>query len=250
MIVDCHTHWSHNVGEPGDPTRFIAVMKSHNVTHAAIFPVLGLCDDTQIKADHDDIAVVCQKSGGMMLPFCTAAMWNTQYAIDEVNRCLGRLGFRGIKLHPWLQGFSLNMDVMDLICELAESFDVPIFFHDGTPPFSLPSQVGMLARRHPRVKLVLGHCGLFDMWREAITVLNTEPNLYGCICGPYPAAIKEIINNGPTDRLVWGSDYGFSAADVYDYRLDMFERIGIESGRRTMIFEDNARRLLRCKSLC
>jgi predicted TIM-barrel fold metal-dependent hydrolase len=243
MIIDCHTHWSHVVADPYDPAKFISVLKKNGIGHAAVFPVAGLCDDTQMRRDHDEIAAVCGKSDGIMIPFCTAPLWNRDEALSEVHRCL-EMHFGGIKIHPWLQGASVQCETMDLLCELAEEFGVPVFFHDGTPPFSLPSQIGLLARRHPEVKIVLGHCGLFDMWREAITVLNTEPNVYGCVCGPYPAAIKEILNHCPVAKLVWGSDFGFGPTDLYGYRLGMMNNIGIEDGTPARILGENAVKLL------
>ena len=56
---------------------------------------------------------------------------------------------RGVKLHPWLQGFSAHEPGLDPLCEVAAAAGVPILFHDGTPPFSTPLQLASLARRHP-----------------------------------------------------------------------------------------------------
>lgn len=57
-----------------------------------------------------------------------------------------------------------------MIAELAAEPDVPILFHDGAPPFSLPSQIGLLAQRHlwARLMLVQRHSTTFGYRRLSL----------------------------------------------------------------------------------
>jgi predicted TIM-barrel fold metal-dependent hydrolase len=178
-----------------------------------------------------------------MIPFCTVNSWFPDEATAEFERCLA-MGFRGIKCHPWLQGQPVNSRGMDLICEIAAQHDVPLLFHDGTPPYSLPSQIALLARRHPKTRIVLGHSGLLDHWREAIEALNYADNVWGCLCGPHAAGLREIVRRCDTSRLVWGSDAGFNFYDAIGYRLQLMNVLGIDERIRHAILSDNAIRLL------
>jgi len=246
MIFDCHTHWgdcyTHRDGL--DPRNWLSVLDRHGVDRAFVLPFAGLIHGGRIAQNNDEIAAVCRASGGRMIPFCTANTWYEADAVGELRRCFEQLGFVGIKFHPWLQGAPITSTIMDQVCEIAETHHAPILFHDGTPPFSLPSQVAALARRHPRVRMILGHCGLLEHWREAIATLNANPNVWGCLCSPHLAAIRQILQRCDRQRLLWGSDYGFTFQDLIDYRLKMMNLAGMDERTRRMVFDENPQRLL------
>ena len=245
MIVDCHTHWAPRYYDQADrdPARWFAVLKKHGVTHAVVLPLVGLSDDTVLRQDNDDVASVCGASNGRMIPLCTVNPWSGEEAVQELRRCLEERHVRGIKFHPWLQGISPGTEEMGRLCEMAADFGVPVFFHDGTPCFSLPSQIALLARRHPRTRFILGHCGLLEHWREAIAALHHAENLWGCLCSPHWAALREILRRCDRDRLVWGSDHGFSSADVVGYRQGLVDLMDLSDDDREAIFSRNPARL-------
>lgn len=247
MIVDCHAHWAQCFKDRDglDPAGWLAVPAMYGVTHAVMLPFTGLLHAGLISMDNSDIAAVAKASKGAILPFCTLNTWFREETIKELTRCLTQLGCRGIKFHPWVQGQSVSTAVMDEVCEMAAHHDVPILFHDGTPPFSLPSQMALLAKRHPRTTIILGHCGMLEHWREAIAALNSTENLWGCLCSPHPAAIRELLQKCDVSRLTWGSDYGFSFTDMVGYRMDMLTAAGATDETRHRLFAENPKRLLR-----
>src|SRR4051812_29441923 len=108
MMFDCHTHWGNCFQDRDglDPTRWLAEFDQHAITHAIVLPFVGLLDAGRIRAENDDNAKVCASSNGRMIPFCTVNTWFENEALAELERCLGALGHRGIKFHPWLQGQS------------------------------------------------------------------------------------------------------------------------------------------------
>ena len=247
MIFDCHTHWGACFQERDglDPTRWLSAFDEHGISHAIVLPFASLLDAGRIQSENDVNARVCTASGGRMIPFCTVNTWLEKASLAELERCLGGLGYRGVKFHPWLQGQTIGAAAMDEVCEMAAHHDVPILFHDGTPPFSLPSQMALLARRHPRTQIILGHCGLLEHWREAVAALNVANNLWGCLCGPHVAGVREILRRCDTGRLLWGSDFGFTFLDVIGYRLHVMDVLGLEDSLRHAIFTNNPRRLLK-----
>jgi len=246
MIVDCHTHWGAEWQERDglEPMRWLREFDRHGVTHAIVLPHLGLIDAGNIPSDNDAVATVCAKSKGRMLPFCTVNIWQPETALSELSRCLEQLNFRGIKFHPWLQGCSVSDPVMDQVADVAGTAGVPVFFHDGTPPFSLPSQIALLAKRHPKTQIVLGHTGLFEHWRESIAAIQSTPNVWGCMCSPHLAALKAILQGSDLSRLIWGSDQGWALNDFIDYRLSLMDCLGLTDQQHQAIFSENPRRLL------
>jgi uncharacterized protein len=245
VIVDSHTHWSDCFQDRDglDPTRWLAVESQHGVTHAVVLPFPGLCDDTRLRQEHDDIAKLCAASGGRMVPICSVNPFNKETAIAEFRRCVETLGMKGLKIHPWLQGAAPNSEAMDELCEMAAQWRLPVIFHDGTPCYSLPSQIALLARRHPATTVVLGHCGLFEHWREAIAAINGVENLWGCLCGPNPNAMGEIVRRCDRQRLLWGSDFGFTLTDVVGYRLEILKWISLTDRDYERIVAENPQRI-------
>lgn len=249
MIFDCHTHWIDDFDTSGrqDPSLWLRMIDPYGITHAIVLPTAGLFSDERVVSDNDTVAAVCAKSGGRMIPFCTVNTMNPKPAMAELDRCLGKLGFRGVKFHPWVQGRSVNLPVMDEIAERSGAAGVPVLFHDGTPPFSLPSQIALLAKRHPRTQMVLGHSGLLEHYREAVAAAQSTPNLWACLCSPHVAGLRTLIRECPTDRLLWGSDFGYRVLDLLSYRFRMMDVLGLTEAQRQAIFEGNPKRLLGMK---
>ena len=150
---------------------------------------------------------------------------------------------KGLKFHPWVQGFSTADAQFGEICGLAGELGAPVFFHDGTPCYSLPEQIGGLARRFPRTRFVLGHTGLLWSWRSAIEAAKL-PNVWLCLCGPHMRAIELVCRQVDGDRIVWGTDFGPSFADPVTYRLALIRRAKIGDALRERILGVNPWRLL------
>jgi uncharacterized protein len=245
MIFDAHTHWgpSYKIRDGLDPSQWLAGEMRYGVTHAVVAPLVGLHDDTLIPQENDDLAAVCAASGGRMIPFCTVNPYRKDAAVAEFRRCVEKLNMRGLKLHPWVQGTALYGDSIDDLCEMAAHWQIPLLFHDGTPSYSLPSQMALLARRHPRTAMILGHCGLYEHWREAICAMRYADNLWGCLCGPYPAALQELVRRCDRQRLLWGTDYGASGVDVVGHFLELFKLLRLSDADFEQIVEHNPRRL-------
>ncbi|MCC6126487.1 MAG: amidohydrolase [Pirellulales bacterium] len=247
MIFDAHAHWISGT-QPGGVDNleyWLSTWELQGITHGLVMPLQALYDDACIRRENDEIAAACARSRGRMIPFCTVNPAQGEQALAEFSRCLNELGCRGLKLHPWLQGISLASRGVDELSELAGESGAPVLVHDGTPCFSLPSQAALLARRHPKTNFILGHCGLFEHWREAIDAMRHAENLWGCLCAPHLAALREIVARADIDRLLWGSDYGFGGADHIAYRRELFDALDLDADRREAIFARNPSRLFR-----
>lgn len=248
MLIDCHTHWGICWADRDghDPSRWLETLDRHDVTHAVVLSHRGLVLESEAARDHDDIAAACARSGGRMIQFASVHTGQGAAAVAEAERMIDKHGARGLKFHPWIQGQSVSQPTMDALAELAAARDVPLYFHDGTPAYSMPSQMAGIARRHPRTKVVLGHCGLLELWREALDALRL-PNVWGCLCGPHTEAIRQFLNRADRSRLMWGSDFGFGWADPIDYRLGMFKAMKIDDATWQAIMADNPARLLKLR---
>jgi predicted TIM-barrel fold metal-dependent hydrolase len=226
VIVDFHVHRPSTRGMWGlaeyAPEDYLALMDAMGVDASVILPLDGLVHDA--RSGNDEVAEWCAAAPERLLPFCTVAP-REHGAADELRRCVEALGMRGLKLHPWLQGFHPLEPFMEPVCREAARLGVPILIHDGTPPYSTPLQIARLAARHPDVRFVLGHGGLYDLWPEAIAAVRRHPNVYACMTSLHPLAMRALVHDLPPERLLFGTDAGLAASGAHGYALERWEEL-------------------------
>jgi len=246
MIIDCHTHWGSvwEARDGGDAQAWLAVLDSHRVDKAILFGDRSLVRSDLCQKENDIIARLADKHPERLVAMGTSWPQMKERGVTEARRCFESLNMKGIKFHPWLQGFSTADPYLDEICELAGELGKPIFFHDGTPCYSLSEQIAGLARRHRRTRFVLAHTGLVWNWRAAMSAMRL-PNVWGCLCGPHLRAIELICAHCDPSRIIWGSDFGFGLSDAIEYRLNLFLAASVKSELRERVLDANPLRLLR-----
>jgi len=241
-VIDFHVHQP--AGAAYDALAYVAVMDELGVDVSVVFTYEGLLRPSA--AANDSVAAWVAAAPQRLVAFATVDPRDPG-AGAEIERCVGGLGMRGVKLHPWLQGFSAHDPGLGPVCETAGRLGVPVLFHDGTPPFSTPLQLATLARRHPETAIVLGHGGLHDLWREAIEAVLTTANVHLCMCGTPGYAMRAIVARCPLDRLLFGTDAGLRPEPRQRYavlRVRQLGELGLDDTQRTAILETNPRRLL------
>ncbi|MGS2617948.1 amidohydrolase family protein [Micromonospora sp. LZ34] len=254
-MIDFHTHtpaWRTATwlgGTPFGADDFVAFMDTIGMEQAVVLSHDGLFDPQP--ETNDELAAFVRQHPDRLHGFGTVPV-RARDAAAEVDRMMTDLGLRGLKLHPWLQGFSMHERSLDPICEALTAHGGILLSHDGTPPYSTPAQIAALARRHPTLPVVLGHGGLHDCWREALALTRETANLYLCICGTPPYAARQILADAPADKVLFGTDAGLSDRKSQDYAVARVVEIdgwGITDSQRRAMLVDNPRRLLAGASL-
>jgi len=244
VIIDCHTHWglAWTARDGEDPSRWLRVLDRHGIDQAALMGHANLVRVDHCAADNDRLARLAARAPKRLLPVVTAWPQAGAEGVAEVRRGIDKLGARGLKLHPWLQGFSTADRYLQQMCGLAGEAGLPVVFHDGTPCYALPEQIAGLARRLPGTRFVLGHAGILWFWRSALEAARL-PNVWLCLCGPHMRAMEILCRQADAERIVWGTDFGFGLSDSIDYRLTAFRQARIEDKLRERILGENASRL-------
>lgn len=249
-MIDFHTHtptWRTSTwlgGAPFGVPEFLTFMDGAGIERAVVLSHDGLFDPS--KEANDELAAFVGAAPERLVGFGSVAL-RRPGAADETVRMLTELGLSGMKVHPWLHGISMHEPVFDEVCEALVAHGGILLSHDGTPPYSTPAQIAALARRHPRLPVVLGHGGLHDLWREALAVTQETGNLYLCLCGTPPYAARRILADAPAERVLFGTDAGLSDKASQDYAVARVAEIdgwGITPAQRQALLIDNPRRLL------
>jgi predicted TIM-barrel fold metal-dependent hydrolase len=119
-----------------------------------------------------------------------------------------------------------------------------MLFHDGTPPYTTPLQIALLAERYPELTVILGHSGLLDLWPEALAAASRNENVWLCLCGPPTAALQKLVDAVPHERIVFGSDIGFGRDYQARHRIEQVRALDLSGESRDAILGGNAVRLL------
>ena len=238
MSIDAHTHVGRcEKGETeAQARRFIERLDEESVDAAVVLPLHGLSSNcTDHRADNEFIYEFCRYDPERMFPAFSVNPLFGKKALEEIERCRNERGLRLLKLHPWLQGFSVSSDEVNAVAELCEHLQVSIVFHDGTPPYSTPLQIARLCRDFPALTVVSGHAGLNDLWRDAVAAARRYPNYCLCLCGLPLGPMQEIVNEVDPNQICVGSDMIDLAEDLIWYRWNTWRRIEVSEQSRDTI---------------
>jgi predicted TIM-barrel fold metal-dependent hydrolase len=149
-------------------------------------------------------------------PWLVPLVW-VKPATDSVSEVASMLdaGFRGLKFHPTIDGYNADMRAMDGFLELARSRRLPVQIHSATDDPSLPSRIIDLARRFPRVPVVMVHTELGALSKTAVLAQIREvPNIYAETSWTNPESILEAMATLDSSRTLFGSD---ATVDGYEH---------------------------------
>jgi predicted TIM-barrel fold metal-dependent hydrolase len=245
-IIDFHTHLDDRWFQTPllSEQAFMEGLDRCGIHAACVFTLMGFYEDC--RRANDVLLERASKYPDRLFPFITVDPKLGLPAIDELERCLAKGVFRGVKFHPWVQAFAPSMvkPVMVEILRRAAKADLPVLFHDGTAPYSTTFQIAACARWVPEAKIVLGHAGLADYTVAAGDLTRDIPNLYACVCGPRPADIRHIVDVAGPDKVMFGSDFGLSDWMIIADRLDSVRHAGLSDDELEMVLWRNSARLL------
>jgi predicted TIM-barrel fold metal-dependent hydrolase len=140
---------------------------------------------------NDHLAAAVKSHPSRFAAFATVALQEPEKAAAEFERCVQKLGFKGLMINGTINGQFLDHPRFTPVFEAAQSLDVPIYLHPAPPPAAvmdayftgLPGQLGFflstagwgwhtetgmhclrlmitgLFDRFPKLKIIIGHMG-------------------------------------------------------------------------------------------
>ena len=234
---------------PYEPGAFLDYMDVAGIDVSVMLNYQGLLDGSP--DSNDFVAEFISTDPARLIGFGTVNP-RLSGAVAETRRMIRDLGLVGMKVHPWVQGISMMEPEMDRVCDVLEEEGAILLSHDGTPPYSMATQLAALARRHPGLPVVLGHGGLLDFWREAIVAAQETPNVYVCVASVNPFAGRMVVERAPKDKVLFGTDSGLAPDGTQNYALARVRELagwGISADDIERITVTNPLRLLRQKGI-
>ncbi len=170
-------------------------------------------------------------------------------AADNIRR-IRDAGFRGIKLHPYYQDFTIDEPDMWHIYETIRECGLAVLCHTG---FDMayprdrraePRRIMNVIRRFPGLCFISTHCGAWCDWDEVRRHLLGQPvwmeTAYSLECMDAGSA-RELLLGHPAEYLLFGTDSPW--ADQAQ-AVALVRRLGLGAEREAMLLGGNAARLL------
>lgn len=167
MILDFHCHigkarYSYKPKE-FTPEQLLQRMDQTNVDMACCFSFF------EPEMIDNEFVANCGKRFDRLISF---AFVNPQLAksADELEKLARDRRVRGIKLHPYIHGYlAHNTFLLDPIYEVAQKYNLAILCHTfSESPNNMPSAIGYMAGRFPKVNIVMAHGGFMWARQEAV----------------------------------------------------------------------------------
>jgi predicted TIM-barrel fold metal-dependent hydrolase len=172
-------------------------------------------------------------------------------AVREVRRCIRDLGFKAIRILPWLWEVPPTdrrfYPVYAACCELGVPFCTQI---GHTGPL-MPSEVGrpiyldQVALDFPELVIVGGHIG-YPWTDEAIAVATKHENVHidtsAYTVKRYPPAVVEFMRAHGRGKVLFGTNYPMILPAK---ALEGFDAVPLDDEARALFLGGNARRVFK-----
>ena len=157
------------------------------------------------------------------IPFITIN--GVETALSDLRGGIKR-GAKGVKFHPAITKIAVDEPGLEEFYALAEEMRMPVLIHTGPHGWFLskyqPILVDEVARRHPKLPIIIEHLGGAGLVRETYAVMQNSANTYGglasCLTGDsgwhIPAAeIGILVDKFGADRFIFGADFPWNSPE-------------------------------------
>ncbi len=222
MIVDAHTHLGQDTVFEEDFTleRLLKGMETGKVDASIVQP--GTTFDLKtVREQHNVIAELSKKMPNRIFGMANPSphLPTPEYR-RELERCVDKLGFVAVKLHPLAHAVNPNLSVGRKVFQTASDLGVTVMVHTGAGvPWALPSAIIPIAQEFRNLKIVLAHCGSSIFSGEAALAAQLCPNVYLETSWLPNLSIYNYCKSIGADRVMFGSDCGENVAtELVKYR--------------------------------
>lgn len=163
--------------------------------------------------------------------------------VAELRDYLTDPRFRGVKMHPLLDGYHPDEPFVWPVIELLIEHGLPALIHCGHPIFTLPWSIEELVTRYEEAKIILGHMGHGNIVYidGAIAVASRHPNVWLETSGmPMSSKILEAVRRVGNDRVMYGSDGPFHHPKVEQLKVEL---AGLDEADLVEVMGGTAQRL-------
>jgi len=205
--------------------------------------------------DNDEVAGFVREHPTRLAGIASVDLGRPMTAVRELRRAVRDLGFRGLRLLPWLWG--LPPDDRRYYPLYAECIELGVPFclqvgHTGPLMSSEPGRpipyLEHVALEFPELVIVAGHIGA-PWTQEMISLATKFPNVYidtsAYKVSRYPRELVDYLRGHGAQKVLFGSNYPMLAPAAC---LEGLDALGLAPETRDAFLAGNARSVFRLKA--
>lgn len=234
---------------PGEiPVEFtLGAMDAASVDRALVSAWWG---PTGPMLSNDEVAAAVRAAPERLVGIASVDLFRPMDAVRELRRCVKTLGFRGVRMLPWLWRLPPNDRRYYPIYAECIELGVPFCLQVGHTGPLAPSEPGRpipyldeVALDFPELVIVGGHIG-FPWTLEMISLARKYPNVYidtsAYKPSRYPPELVEYLRTGGRKKVLFGSNFPMlmPAACVAE-----LSQLGLDEEAERSFLRDNAVRV-------
>ncbi len=217
-IFDSLRRWAKNDERLGPQAELpvsttLAAMDAGGVSTALIS---AWCAPKNVMISNDEVASFVAQSNGRLKGVGSVDISRPMEAVAEIRRCVRDLGFKAIRVLPWLWDAPPTdrrfYPVYVVCCEL----EIPFCTQIGHTGPLMPSEVGrpiyldQVALDFPELTIVAGHIG-YPWTDEAIAVATKHERVFidtsAYTVRRYPLQLVDYMKNRGREKVLFGTNY-------------------------------------------
>ncbi|MEK6806639.1 MAG: amidohydrolase family protein [Pseudomonadota bacterium] len=226
----------------------VAMMDQANIDKSLISAWVA---PRNVMISNDEVAGFVAQASSRLIGVGSVDISKPMAAVREVRRCIRDLGFKAIRILPWLWEVPPTdrrfYPVYAACCELG----APLCTQIGHTGPLMPSEVGrpiyldQVAIDFPELVIVGGHIG-YPWTDEAIAVATKHENVYidtsAYTVKRYPPVLVEFMRTHGRSKVLFGTNYPMILPAK---ALEGFDALSLDDEARDLFLSGNARRVFK-----
>ena len=223
MIIDSHAHLGHDYvfDEEANEEGLIYYYERFKVNGAIVQPFINRPYIKDTMDIHDRISEFCKSNPGR---FWGMASINPHFTPEdyerEAKRCIGELGFVGIKITPIAHAVHPSSKDDFHVFEVAKGLKVPVMVHTGAgAPFSDPISLVNALDCFKEVKVILAHGGTDAYFQQALYLARLYENVYVEPSWLSILNTRKLLKTVGVSKVMFSSDHAINVpVELAKYR--------------------------------
>jgi predicted TIM-barrel fold metal-dependent hydrolase len=190
---------------------------------------------------HDEVLNAARTTDGRLLGCWFLNPHLGEREFSKIRSAVQNDGFKYIKLHPPKHAFAADdLQLLDPVMALARELNIPVWYHSSSGPGTEVKRIARLAGKFPDVNVIMGHVFILGFFSEeeniriVVKAANKHKNLWVDLCHARPASLKAIFEQGPQDRIMFGTDEPWNSEITTD---NMLQNIRSAAGGNQVLLE-------------
>lgn len=199
-MIDIHVHYGQYEKTYFDVFQVISDLEEIGITKIGLMPFLTKNGDN-IFHSHQTLLKVIKKNNDKIIPI----LWiHPKTSQEDIVSMLNELPYRILKVHGYLHDWHNFPKASNALLNISRKKNIPIMFHTGGRKESYAFSYKKICMSNPDITFILAHSRPV---KGTINVMKECQNVY---CDISFTPIKDIfllIENGMTNKMLWGTDY-------------------------------------------